>query len=50
MKFVLIACLCIFIFAISVLLIACAIETMDGTDFMNAIVERIRERKEKRNG
>ena len=42
MKFVLIACLCIFIFAISALLIALAIETMDGTDFMDAIVERIR--------
>lgn len=48
MKFVLIACLCIFVFAVSALLIAAAIVNLDGTDFMDAIVERMRERKEKK--
>lgn len=42
MKFVLISCLCIFVFALSALLIALAIEMLDGTDFMDAIVERIK--------
>lgn len=42
MKFILTACLCIFVFALSVLLIALAIEMLDGTDFMDAIIERIK--------
>lgn len=42
MKFVLIACLCIFALAVSTLLIALAIEILDGTDLTDAIVERIR--------
>ena len=45
MKFILIACLCCFVFAISALLIALAIEVLDGTDYMDAIVERIRGEK-----
>ena len=42
---ILIACLCILVFAFSVMLIALAIELLDGTDFMDAIVERIRGEK-----
>lgn len=49
MKFIFIACLCIFIFAVSALLIAIAITELNGTDFMDAIVERIRERKGEKN-
>lgn len=42
MKYILIACLCCFVFAISALLISVAIAELDGTDFMDAIAERIR--------
>lgn len=42
------ACCGIFVFAASVLIIAIAIDILDGTDFMDAIVERIREGKEKK--
>lgn len=42
MKIILIACLCCFVFSISFMIIAYAIETLDGTDFMDAIAERIR--------
>ena len=45
MKIVLIACLCCFISCISVLLIAFAIEVLDGTEFMDAIAERIKGKK-----
>ena len=45
MKFILIACLCCFVFSISFMLIAGAIGLLDGTDFMDAIVERIRGKK-----
>ena len=45
MKYILIACLCCFVLSISFMLIADAIETLDGTDFMDAIVERIRGKK-----
>lgn len=45
MKYILIACLCCFVFAFSALLIALAIEMLDGTDFMDAIVKRIRGKK-----
>lgn len=48
MKFIYTACICIFSFAASVLLIAITIALLDGTDFMDAIVERIREGKEKK--
>lgn len=48
MKFVRIACLCIYILAISFTLISCAIANLDGTDFMDAIVERIRDKKKGR--
>lgn len=44
MKF-LIACGCIFILAESVSLLIIVIGMLDGTDFMNAIVERIRGKK-----
>lgn len=42
MKYILIACLCCFVSCVSFLLIAVAIELLDGTDFMDAIAERIR--------
>ena len=45
MKIIFIACFCIFVFAVSALLIAAAIVNLDGTDFMDAIAERIRGKK-----
>lgn len=46
MKIIFIACFCIFVFAASFLLIAIAIEMLDGTDFMDAIAEWITTRKD----
>lgn len=45
MKLILIACVCCFISSISFLIIALAISELYGTDFMDAIVERIRGKK-----
>ena len=45
MKYILIACLCCFVSCVSFLLIAFAIEVLDGTDLMEAIAERIRGKK-----
>lgn len=42
MKFILTVCSCIIVFCLSILIIACAIGVLDDTDFMDAIVERIR--------
>lgn len=42
MKFIFTACMCIFAFAASFLLIAIAITLLNDTDLMDAIVERIR--------
>lgn len=42
MNIILIACLCSFVAVASVALMAIAIVMLDGTDFMDAIVERIR--------
>lgn len=45
MKYILIACLCCFVLGATALMIAIAIECLDGTDFMDAIAERIRGEK-----
>lgn len=45
MKYILIACLCCIVSGVSALLFALAIELLDCTDFMDAIVERIRGKK-----
>ena len=45
MSFIFNFCVCSFISCVSFLLIAIAIELLDGTDFMDAIVERIRGKK-----
>lgn len=39
------ACCGIFVFAASALIIAIAIDILDGTDLMDAIVERVRGKK-----